>query len=298
MSGVSVIVPVFNSQEYLERCLSSLHAQTFKDVEFICVDDGSNDESIMIMKRYASMDDRFRIIENSHSGVSASRNIGMDSANSKYICFLDSDDSFHKNTLRILFDTAESDNCDVVKFNAKTIHGDKWMKDSFLRHDELIEDFKPEDIFRYKDCRPFVWSHFIRRTVIGDVRFNESLILGEDQEFIIRYMVNAKRVRFLNKKLYNHYNIPDSNFNRLSLDPDEVCNNHIMLVESVISEVNIDSVEFAEWIFDTLYVSFTKSCMTKNNMRRIQELFEKCSLVDRLQDAERLRKLKQFMNTR
>lgn len=190
---VTIIIPIYNSSKYLRRCFDSLIIQSGVSMEFICVDDGSTDSSLSICKEYVSKDDRFRFIHMKHRGVSAARNAGLEAASGRYVWFVDSDDSIRKGAVKRLFDIAEADGCDCVKFNAKLIHGKRWMRDSFRRHDELIEDFHVRDIFRYNDCRPFIWAHLIRRSLIQDMRFNESLVLGEDQKFIIRYLSRASR---------------------------------------------------------------------------------------------------------
>ena len=154
-------------------------------MEFICVDDGSTDGSLSICKEYASKDERFRLISIEHKGVSAARNAGMEAASGKYVWFVDSDDRICKGSVKRLFVIAEEDDCDCIKFNAKLIHGKRWMRDSFRRHDELIEDFRTRDIFRYKDCRPFVWVHLIRRSSIQDMRFNEKLVLGRIRSLLL-----------------------------------------------------------------------------------------------------------------
>ena len=189
MKQVSVIVPIYNSERYLRRCLNSLSKQTGVDCEFICIDDGSTDGSADICRYYSEQDPRFKLISCEHRGVSATRNTGLDNACGEYICFLDSDDRFLKGSLKQLYDLAKKNDCDAVKFNAKIVHGEKWMKDAFIKHDCLMEQFEPNDIFIHKDTRPFVWAHFIKHELLTNVRFNESLILGEDQEFIIKYIL-------------------------------------------------------------------------------------------------------------
>ena len=138
MVDVSVIIPIYNSSKYLKRSLESLHKQRGIDAEFICVDDGSTDNSYEICKKISSLDIRFKILRIEHKGVSAARNAALDLASGKYVCFLDSDDSFKKNALNELFHLAEICHCDVIKFNARVNHGEKWMIDSFKNHDELI----------------------------------------------------------------------------------------------------------------------------------------------------------------
>ncbi len=229
MIDISVIIPIYNSEKYLKRCLTSLHVQNVS-AEFICVDDGSKDDSSEIVKEFSVIDSRFNYVRSEHKGAGGARNIGLDLAIGKYVCFVDSDDYFKKGALKTLLKIAEYDNCDVVKFNAKVVHGEPWMRKVFLNHNVLIDNFSVNDIFSNTDLRPFIWTHFIKRDTLRGVRFNNTLSLGEDQEFIIKYMCNVKRVRFYNRRLYVHYCHPDSSYYILKKKPNEMCLRHIDMV--------------------------------------------------------------------
>jgi len=287
MVDVSVIVPFYNTERYIGRCLRSLAYQKGVDAEFILIDDGSTDGSLEICERFAFQDNRFRIIRSEHCGVSHARNLGLDAAVGKYVAFVDSDDKLLKDALKTLIDMAEATGCDCVKFNAKLVHGSKWMKDSFQKHDELVENFTPEDIFRFKDCRPFVWMHFIHRDLIGDLRFKEALAIGEDQEFIIKYMLKVDRVLFTSRKLYCHHRNSNTWLEQTIYDPDKLCDSNIRLVEEVLSEVQLDSQYFAEWVFDTLYTSFMESHRTEENRKKIKALIQKGSVQQNLSDPNK-----------
>ena len=186
--------------------MKSLSVQNEVSCEFIYVDDESTDNSIEIIDSFQKNDVRFRTFSKKHEGVSSARNKGLDIVTGKYVCFVDSDDYLKKGSLKMIFDLAEKYSCDSIKFNAKIKHGKKWMKNVFKHHRELIKNFGPNEIFRYMDSRPFVWAHFIRRSKLIGIRFDETLDIGEDQEFIIRYLVNCNTVLLLEKTLYVHNN--------------------------------------------------------------------------------------------
>lgn len=105
---ISVIIPVYNVEKYLRECLDSVVNQTFKDIEIICVDDGSTDKSLEILQEYKRKDDRFVILQQRHSGAGAARNYGLKLAEGKYIQFLDSDDYFEPTLLEELYTRAEN----------------------------------------------------------------------------------------------------------------------------------------------------------------------------------------------
>jgi len=254
---ISVIIPIYNSDKHLYRCLKSLIHQRGVDCEFICINDGSTDYSKQIIDQFVTSDKRFRYIEKKHNGVSAARNVGLDTAQGRYVCFLDSDDYIKKNSLYKLYQTAEKYQCDVIKFNAKVINGYDWMKQSFIKHDELIKDFSKKDVFTYKDCRPFIWCHFIKRDVIKNQRFDTNIQIGEDQEFIIRYLHDVNTILFTSKKYYVYHNHADSSINRCG--EEKICRENIKLVKKVASFIEDKSDLYKKWVFDTLYYSFEKT---------------------------------------
>ena len=122
---ISVIVPVYNTEPYLRECLDSISNQTLKDIEIICVDDGSSDNSIKILKEYEEKDNRFTILTQNHLKAGVARNNGIKIAKGEYLCFLDSDDFFDLNMLEEMYNQGKEDNSDIVVcgykiFNQKT----------------------------------------------------------------------------------------------------------------------------------------------------------------------------------
>ena len=118
MVKVSVIVPVYNNEEYLDKCLSSLTEQSLDDIEIICVNDGSSDSSLDILNRYEQKDNRIVVLSQENQGAGASRNNGIDIANGEYISFVDADDWLEENALKKLYENAVRNNSDVVLFNS------------------------------------------------------------------------------------------------------------------------------------------------------------------------------------
>lgn len=116
MSKVSIIIPVYNVEKYLQKCLDSVQAQTFTDFEAICVNDGSTDGSAEILQRYAFQDQRFKIITTVNGGLSSARNTGLKHAEGEYIYFMDSDDFIHNRLLETALSFAEGFQADMVSF--------------------------------------------------------------------------------------------------------------------------------------------------------------------------------------
>lgn len=126
---VSIIIPVYNTEKYLSRCLNSLVKQTLHDIEIICINDGSEDNSLSILENYASSDERIVLIDQKNQGQSVARNRGIEIARGKYIGFVDSDDWVDDNYFEKLYCAAENNNCDIAvagiirlsKFNKKNL---------------------------------------------------------------------------------------------------------------------------------------------------------------------------------
>ena len=125
MVKVSVIIPVYNVEPYLKQCMDSVVGQTLKDIEIICVDDGSTDGSLDILREYAAEDNRIQIIEQKNAGAGAARNNGMRHATGKYLSFLDSDDFFEPRMLEKAYDLVEKDQADFVAYKSDQYHTEK-----------------------------------------------------------------------------------------------------------------------------------------------------------------------------
>ena len=115
MDKVSIIVPIFNSKKYLDECLKSIVNQSYKNIEIILVDDESTDDSLDICYKYAKMDNRVRIIKMKHSGVAVARNRGIDFAEGKYICFIDSDDIIAPCFVEHLLNLVQKNNAEIAE---------------------------------------------------------------------------------------------------------------------------------------------------------------------------------------
>lgn len=111
---ISVIIPVYNTAEYLEKCINCIILQTLSDIEVICINDGSTDNSLDILNTYAKKDKRIIIINQENAGQSVARNIGLDIAQGQYVYFVDSDDTIHEQTLEIMYRVAEKTGCSIV----------------------------------------------------------------------------------------------------------------------------------------------------------------------------------------
>lgn len=197
MAKVSIIVPVYNSERYIGKCIDSLLTQTHEDIELILVDDCSKDHSYEIMKKRAHEEPRkIRLVKNpENKGAGASRNVGLDIANGDYIGFIDSDDYIDRDTVKKMHDALEKDDIDIARINRKIVYRNHDF--SFLgRKLDVREDgiIVPKRELEYLTSdSPGVTNKLFTRELIDNRRFPEQL-KWEDYPFSIPLMYQAKGV--------------------------------------------------------------------------------------------------------
>ena len=207
---ISIIIPVYNVQDYLRECLDSVCGQTYRNIEIILIDDGSTDDSGNICDEYAQKDSRIIVNHKNNDGVSKARNNGMDIAKGKYISFVDSDDWIDRCYCEVLLNKAVALAADIVACsligedgtNKCTVDG---LTDSSgeMRRVNLVDE-KFEFFRWYSINGPF--CKLFKRDLVEKIRFDESLCVGEDLVFYIQALKNAKLCEAIAFPLY-HYRI-------------------------------------------------------------------------------------------
>lgn len=202
---VSIIVPVYNAEKFLELCITSIINQSYNDIELILIDDGSTDNSGKICDEYALKDERITVFHCRNKGVSAARNIGLDNAKGKYIIFIDSDDYVEKNYVEELVKAIESDKNELAICGIKEIENKK-VKIRKKRA-KLTGNFY-EDYFSLIDflCVPFAKIFLSEIIEKNKIRFDEKLSYAEDEIFNLTYYEFVKKYNFAKKTfyIYNH----------------------------------------------------------------------------------------------
>ncbi|WP_407415907.1 glycosyltransferase family 2 protein [Methanobrevibacter sp.] len=210
MVKISVIVPCYNVEEYLEECLDSIINQTLEDIEIICIDDGSTDNTPEILKSYANKDNRIKLILQPNSGLSASRNVGLDNSCGEYICFIDSDDYLELTALEETYKIATKKSLDFLIFKIINFD-DETRKKQRVRYFDMpyLKRIVKNKVFHYKKISEIVFQLAVTATgklynheFIKDMRFPEGLLF-EDNVFYAQTMFSAKRMYFYDKYLYN-----------------------------------------------------------------------------------------------
>lgn len=220
---ISIIVPVFNAAKYLNQCLDSILRQTYTDLQIICVDDGSTDDSAQILLEYAANDDRIIVVRKDNEGVSVARNTALEYATGKYIMFVDGDDWIDPDTCVVAIKAIQRNNADVVMwsytretlsesrkkniFNTDIYFDYSEVKDKLYRRMVGLygdETSSPENA----DALCTVWGKLYQRDIIENnhIRFYDIRKIGtyEDGLFNLDVFANARSAVFLNRHLY-HY---------------------------------------------------------------------------------------------
>lgn len=207
---VSVLTPVFNVARYLPRCLESLRRQRLSDIEFICVNDGSTDESLQILKSYASQDDRFRIIDQKNAGYGAAMNRALDASCGQYIGIVESDDFVSGDMFKCLFRLASRKRLDIVKTNYFEHRGgtEDVFSEPFVDF-EYGKVFDPWDVPEIIKVIPNIWAALYSRQMLEDngIRFNETPGASfQDTSFAHRCWISSHRAMLLHDA-FVHYRL-------------------------------------------------------------------------------------------
>lgn len=222
---ISVIVPVYNVEQYLRRCIDSILSQTFSDFELLLIDDGSKDKSGDICDEYAAKDARIRVFHKVNGGVSSARNLGLVKANGEFIFFVDSDDYLDNTHLENY--SKDIDNFDLIFQGYKLVDettGKILEKKTF--HEIETLDFESsmnvmEQIFSIGNFFGPTWNKIFRASIISEneIKFKEDVNLREDEIFTFSYCRFVSRIKVLDSDSYNYQKTSNSLMRRKWLDP-------------------------------------------------------------------------------
>ena len=225
---ISIIVPIFNVENYLRECLDSIHHQTYENFECLLIDDGSPDNSAEICREYVARDSRFRYFEKENGGVSSARNLGMKYAIGDYITFVDPDDWLDSDYLEILYLKMIEYDVDVAiaTYTIYSVNEACWYlhvldKDYYERvytGDELLAELP----YRENFDSTFVvsWGKLFKRSLLHSLVFNEQRVMGEDLEFNFKVFLRLNKCLYIHKPLYNFRQHNSSTRARILTDKD------------------------------------------------------------------------------
>lgn len=254
---ISIIVPIYNAGKDLEQCIKSIVEQTYKNIEIILVNDGSTDESLSKCREWENKDKRITVIDKENGGLASSRNVGLDTASGEYIGFVDHDDYIEPDMYKTMLNDMNKNDCDIVMCRSCGLYDNGEKRESYKGYDSFLvsgEEATTRMLNFEKIFCSSVWSKLYKRSIIGDVRFVDEIVLGEDYFFNGRIYPRVKYFYYENKPLYN-YRIRDGSMSRNEVnehffDKYEVAKK----LEKYYGQFNfIKEVDINRFIFSTSY---------------------------------------------
>lgn len=297
---VSVIVPVYNAEKFLDKCIGSVLGQTYKKIELLLVDDGSKDDSKKICERYISKDRRVKIIFQENRGPAAARNTGIKHAKGELVFFLDADDFIEKNTLEILLEKYNQSQPDLVmsNFNKLENNGEIKKQSVVFSLDEgpfehHIKELSKTDIVEYvrhflkhpsNHLVSYCWARLYKLSIIKEnsIFANENMRLFEDFVFNLEYLKHTNKIVFVNENLYtytmhdNHVSVSMVAINSDSLLHDmnvfkRKASEFFQLANTNTTNISDIKREIGHALVHYVIIFMIRSCrqITKNNRKRI-----------------------------
>lgn len=279
---ISVIVPVYNVEKYINKCIDSIVNQTYKNLEIILVDDGSLDKCGRICDEYANMDNRIKVIHKENAGVSSARNSGIENSTGSWIAFVDADDWIERNYFTELLRIAKEKDAELILCGYNRITNKKSEK--IDNTGELVVLDSKENLNKILNPQTgyaLSWAKLYKRDIIGENLFDTTIIVGEDALFNERVSVNINNSCFYKKSLYNyriHSNSVVKKFNH------SYVNNYLKAIEinrSYLKEKYNDDKEVIQNYYN--FVAFhvlliaVNYCYNPCNANKRQSLKEVCN---------------------
>ncbi|WP_418551211.1 glycosyltransferase family 2 protein [Prevotella sp.] len=207
---ISIIVPIYNAERTIYRCVESIQCQTFVDWELLLIDDGSTDKSADICNDYAIKDKRIKVLRKKNGGVSSARNIGLENAKGKWITFCDSDDFVNSDWLEIYISSVYDNEISMVCQGIRRI-GPSFVSCEYCSGIEYIGDNRGALELLYESMLlGFVWNKIFKRSILDDYNlcFDERFMFMEDENFVLKYLKHCERIACVRRSGYN-YNMSD-----------------------------------------------------------------------------------------
>ena len=216
MKKVSVIIPAYNAEKYIKRCLDSIIGQTYSELEIIVVNDGSTDQTKEILQQYS--DSRVLIFHQENQGVSSARNRALEEASGEYIIFVDGDDYVEAEYIQKMLNAAEKKKCDLIAcgYVVQDTHGKEVSAfpkrknqfclglEGYVSHEEFFMG-----MLTHGSINSALWNKLFKKKIIGDVRFRKDIAIGEDWLFLAKIVQKSEAIYFISDKLYHYIMNPE-----------------------------------------------------------------------------------------
>ena len=281
---ISVIVPIYNVEDYIRQCFDSLLNQTYQNFEVLMINDGSPDNSGSICQEYADRDSRFRYFEKENGGVSSARNLGIERSGGAYITFVDPDDWLDVTYLEILYTNLKKYDADVSVSTYKRFDMDKncWYFHAYNRSNsieiytnkELLESLPFLATIDYSFFFSFV--KLVDKKLLASIRFNENTMLAEDMEFWYKVYLKVNKVVFVNRDTYTYRIHSTSAANNLTVEKLKSSVQHRLAFIAILAArgINIESYvqDYIRHLYDVMAVIENQGLEADETLRWIREM--------------------------
>lgn len=268
-SKISVIIPVFNAERYLERCIRSIISSSYENLEIIFVDDGSTDNSLKVLK--AQTDRRIVILEKENGGVSSARNAGMNIATGEFISFVDADDWIHTQYFELLYKAigeTQLAHCNMVRCS------DYDETAVTKREEEQNRRCIPNtQALRITGVKDFSCGKLYRKQILKGIRFSEDVKMAEDRVFLTEVLDGVKEISVIDNKLYYYYSRPDSASHTICSDLMPAAKAHLAAYNKRKNPIMLENAYVT--LFACRYLNMYKT-NRKEIARETKELLAEC----------------------
>jgi Glycosyltransferases involved in cell wall biogenesis len=257
----SIIVPVYNVEPYLSYCLNTIVEQTLRDIEIICVNDGSTDQSLKILQAYAKEDDRIKIINKPNGGLSSARNAALRIAGGEYLLFIDSDDMIKKHTCDRLYREVLQKAPDVIVFGTEVFPGSvvkpdrAWLEWALAVNSVYYDEKCINALFWERASKPYACNKCFKNSILKDnrIKFDEQIKFGEDMLFLFTVFSRINSVIYVPDKLYQYrYAREGSLMDHSRKDMEWKLKHHLKIMEKIL--VDWSEHDFIKGNEESLYI--------------------------------------------
>lgn len=296
---VSIIVPVYNVEEYIDKCIESIVLQTYKNIEIILVDDGSKDMSAEKCDKWEKKDKRIKIIHKNNGGLSDARNVGIEECHGDYIVFVDSDDYIEKEMIEILYDRIQKNDCDIsicdfyITENNSDLEQNNYNKSEFIVEGEKKFNYLYNE---YSMVTVVAWNKMYNKKIFEDIRYPVGKL--HEDEFIICDILNkANKIYYIMKPLYHYVQRKSSIMATMSIrkfDIIEAFDKRVEFFKIKNDTENILKTKYHEFfrllgLITRLYRSKTNDESTKKYIFKLKEIGQEIKECDFLSFKDRCR---------
>ena len=202
---VSVIIPIYKVEKYLDRCIKTILDQAYNNLEIILVDDGSPDNCPQICDEWAKKDNRIKVIHKENGGVSSARNMGLDASTGEYISFIDPDDIIHPDYYDILMSNIGNSDCIICNFKKFSNEIEFENKNSYTTETLTSIEAIKKGFFKNSNIFYVVWNKIIKSDIAKKQRFDETMKNGEDSLYAYNVILSCEKIKYLEATLYGYY---------------------------------------------------------------------------------------------